>query len=122
MSQSSPHQPSRREVLKPVELLVGAAILAFFVALIVLMVVREFWLSGIVFGIVFIVTLVGLALFVQSMKPDAAEQAELSERDAAHGGTLPYLVARERRADGVTGAPAADASPEAPGSDEDETA
>ncbi|MET0726283.1 MAG: hypothetical protein ABWY36_08010 [Leifsonia sp.] len=84
MSQTPSHQPSRRDLLRPIEMVAGAAIASVFVGLVVLMVTREFMLSVISFGVVFIIVLVALAMFAITMKPDAAETADLDEQD---GGT-----------------------------------
>jgi hypothetical protein len=75
------YQPSRREMLRPVEYVGGAAIAAIFVGLITLMVTRDWTLTLIGTGGVFIVVLVVLALLQMAVKPDAAERAELTEND-----------------------------------------
>jgi membrane protein implicated in regulation of membrane protease activity len=84
-------QPSRREVLRPAELVGGSAVLALFAGIIMLLGSRSWAVAGIGFGVVFIVALVITALFVQSIKPSADEQADIAEQDAAHGGTRPVL-------------------------------
>lgn len=71
------NQPTRRDRLKPVELLVLSGILSVFVGLVVLMATREFVLAGIFFGIAFIVTLVVMAMFSLSIKPNDREQHEI---------------------------------------------
>lgn len=73
------YQPSRREMLRPVEYVGGAAIAAIFVGLITLMVTRDWTLTLIGLGGVFIVVLVVLALLQMAIKPDASERAELAE-------------------------------------------
>lgn len=83
--------PSAREVLRPAELIGGAAAFAVFVGLVVLVATREPWLAGIGFGVAFIIVLVVLAMFVLGIKPDDAEKADIAEQDAAHGGTRPVL-------------------------------
>ena len=55
-------RPSRRDVLRPVEFVGGAAIAAVFTALIVLMTTRDWFLTLITAGGTFIVVLMGLAL------------------------------------------------------------
>ncbi|MDR5699342.1 hypothetical protein [Agromyces aerolatus] len=75
------YQPSRRDRLRPVEYVGGAAIAAIFVGLITLMVTRDWTLTLIGLGGVFIVVLVVLALLQMAIKPDASEQAELAEHD-----------------------------------------
>ncbi|WP_022881944.1 hypothetical protein [Gryllotalpicola ginsengisoli] len=94
MSNPSPkpgRTPSRREVLRPAELVGGAALLGVFAGLVVLIAARSLVDAGVAFGVAFIVALVVVALFVQSLKPDAEEEADIEEQDAAHGGTRPVL-------------------------------
>ena len=81
MSQS---QPSRRDVMKPVELLVFAAVAGTFTGLIVLMSTRDIILAAIFFGVAFIVTLVGIAMFALSVKPGDLEKKDLDEQDNGH--------------------------------------
>ena len=90
-SSSASRQPSRREVLRPAELVGGSAILAIFAGLIMWMGSRSWIVAVVGFGVVFIVALVVTALFVQSVKPKDEEIADLAEQDAAHGGTRPVL-------------------------------
>ena len=78
-------KPSRRDVLRPVEYVGGAAIAAIFTGLVVLVSVREPILALIVAGIAFIVVLVVLALLTLAIKPNAEETAELHEGDEPHG-------------------------------------
>lgn len=75
------YQPSRRELLRPVEYVGGAAIAAIFVGLITLMVTRDWTLTLIGTGAVFIIVLVVLALLQMAIKPDASERAELAENE-----------------------------------------
>lgn len=75
------YQPSRRETLKPVEYVGGAAIAAIFVGVITLLVTRDWTLTLIGLGAVFIIVLVVLALLQMAIKPDAAERAELTENE-----------------------------------------
>ncbi|MET0726029.1 MAG: hypothetical protein ABWY36_06730 [Leifsonia sp.] len=81
MSQPPVPQPSRRDLLRPIEMVGGAAIAAIFVGLIVLMVTREPVLAVISLGIVFIVVLVVLAMFAITMKPNDAENADIDEQN-----------------------------------------
>jgi membrane protein implicated in regulation of membrane protease activity len=85
-------QPSRREVLRPAELVGGSAILGVFTGLIMWMGSRSWIVAAVGFGVAFIVALVVTALFVQSIKPTADEKADLAEQDAAHGGSRPVLI------------------------------
>jgi len=75
------YQPSRREVLRPAEYVGGAAIAAIFVGLITLLVTRDWTLTLIGAGGVFIVVLVALALLQMAIKPNASERAELADGD-----------------------------------------
>lgn len=75
------YKPSRREVLRPVEYVGGAAIAAIFTGVITLVVTRDLTLALIGTGGVFIIVLVALALFAMAVKPDASESAELHEHD-----------------------------------------
>lgn len=79
------NQPSRRDRLKPVELLVLSGILALFVGLTVLLSTREIVLSLIFFGIAFIVVLVVMAMFSLSIKPNEFEQHEIDGDGDATG-------------------------------------
>ena len=73
------NQPSRRDRLKPVELLVLSAVMSLFVGLVVLLSTREPILAAIFFGVAFIVSLVILAMFSLSIKPNDAEQHEIDD-------------------------------------------
>jgi len=73
------NQPSRRDRLKPVELLVLSAVLSLFVGLVVLLSTREIILALIFFGVAFIVSLVIMAMFSLSIKPNDAEQHEIDD-------------------------------------------
>lgn len=72
-------KPSRRDVLRPAEYVGGAAIAAIFTGFITLVVTRDWNLTLIAAGGVFIVVLVVLALLAMAMKPDATESAELDD-------------------------------------------
>ncbi|MFC6356249.1 hypothetical protein [Luethyella okanaganae] len=87
MTQPMPpaNQPSRRDILRPVEMLVGAGIAGVFVGLVVLLATRELLLSVIALGVAFIVVLVVLAMFAMTWKPDAEETADLDEQDRDSG-------------------------------------
>ncbi|MFB2598931.1 hypothetical protein ACEXQE_14160 [Herbiconiux sp. P17] len=73
------NQPSRRDRLKPVELLVLSAVMSLFVGLVVLLSTREIILALIFFGVAFIVSLVIMAMFSLSIKPNDAEQHEIDD-------------------------------------------
>lgn len=82
--------PTRRQTLKPLELLAGAAIATIFVGLVVLMVTRDVTLTAIAAGIVFIIVLVATAMFVLVIKPDEEEIADLAEQDLDGDGRSPH--------------------------------
>ena len=72
-------QPSKRDVFKPVELIVLSAVMALFVGLTVLLATRNPLLSVIFFGVAFIVVLVVIAMMVLTFKPNKSEQTELDD-------------------------------------------
>lgn len=74
-------QPTRREILKPAELVGGSAIAAIFVGLIVLLSTRQWLLTAVFVGITFIVVLMVLALFAMGSKQDAEETAEIEQQN-----------------------------------------
>jgi hypothetical protein len=61
--------PSRRDVLRPLELLILAAAIGIFTGLVVFLATREWILAAIFFGVVFIVSLVGLAMLALAVSP-----------------------------------------------------
>lgn len=65
--------PTRRDRLRPAELLGFAGVLAVFAGLIVLMVSRDLMRTGIAVAIVFIVALLVLALLGLGAKPSAED-------------------------------------------------
>lgn len=71
-------KPSRRDVLRPIEYVGGAAIAAIFVGTIALIVTRDIPLAIISTGAVFIIVLVSLALLAMTVKPDSPESPESS--------------------------------------------
>jgi hypothetical protein len=79
-----PHQPSRSDRLRPAEFVGLSGGMGLFVGLTILLSTREVVLSLVGFGIVFIVTLVVIAMFALGMKRDAAEESDLDEQN--HGG------------------------------------
>jgi len=74
-------QPSKRDVFKPVELIVLSAVMALFVGLTVLLATRNPLLSVIFFGVAFIVVLVVIAMMVLTFKPNKSEQTELDDEE-----------------------------------------
>lgn len=84
MTQNTPHQPSRSDRLKPIELVGLSGGMALFVGLVILLTTREIMLSVIALGITFIVVLITIAMFALNMKPDAAEKIDLDEQNHGH--------------------------------------
>jgi hypothetical protein len=74
-------QPNRRDRTRPIELLAISGGLAIFVGLIALMSTRDLGLAGIFAVITFIVALVVLAMLVLAIRPDNAEQLDITEQD-----------------------------------------
>ncbi|TDW30171.1 hypothetical protein [Cryobacterium psychrophilum] len=81
MTQNTPHQPSRRDRLKPAELVGISGVMALFVSLTILLTTRDVVLSLIAFGITFIVALVVIAMLVLGIKPNADEKSDMDEQD-----------------------------------------
>ena len=79
-------QPSKRDVFKPVELIVLSAVLALFVGLTVLLSTRSPLLAVIFFGVAFIVVLVVIAMMVLTFKPNKDEQTELDDDELPPSG------------------------------------
>lgn len=77
--------PSRKDRIRPVELLVFSAILGVFAGLVVLMSTREITLALIFLGVAFIVSLVVLAMLSLAVEPTSAEKTDLAEQDDAQG-------------------------------------
>jgi membrane protein implicated in regulation of membrane protease activity len=74
-------KPTTQEILKPVELLGIAFVLALFVGLIALIATRQPVLAAIGFGVAFIVSLVVLAMFTLSFRQGDDEKRDLDEQD-----------------------------------------
>ena len=79
-------QPSKRDVFKPVELIVLSAVMALFVGLAVLLSTRNPLLAVIFFGVAFIVVLVVIAMLVLTFKPNKSEQTELDDDELPPSG------------------------------------
>lgn len=78
-------EPTRRDRLKPLELVLISAVLAVFGALIVWIISRDITLAGITFAVAFITFVVALAMFVLAMKPNKDEIIDLAEQDENAG-------------------------------------
>lgn len=77
--------PSRREVLRPWELIIGSAIAAVFAGVIIFAGTREWEITLIAVGGIFIITLMALAMFALAVKPKADELADLDEQNHPKG-------------------------------------
>lgn len=73
--------PTLRDKLKPVELVIVSAVIAFFTGLIVLFSSRDLIFAAIAFGLAFIVCLVVMAMFVLAIKPNKNELLDIQEQD-----------------------------------------
>ena len=78
--------PSRQDRLRPLEFVVISAIIAVFIGLVVLFTTRQPILALVFFGVAFIVSLVVIAMLSLAIKPNEAEQTDISEQDDAGDG------------------------------------
>lgn len=77
--------PSLRDRLKPAELVFVSIVISLFTGVVVMMSSRDWILSAVSFGIVFIVCLVVMAMFVLAIKPNKNELLDIEELDnSAH--------------------------------------
>lgn len=76
--------PSKKDKLKPLELVGFSAVLAVFATLIVLMGTRDIKLAAIVLGLVFILTLMVVALVGLGIKPNPEDLEARKSIDNAH--------------------------------------
>lgn len=74
--------PSRRDRLRPLELLALSAVIAIFTGAIVLMSTRVSAQALIWAGVAFIVSLVAIAMFVLALKPKQDELNDIEELDS----------------------------------------
>ncbi len=77
--------PSRKDRLRPLELVGMAAVVAIFIGIVVLGSTRQIVLSLIFFGVAFIVSLVFIAMLSLAVKPNEAEINDLDEQDHPKG-------------------------------------
>lgn len=77
--------PTRKDRLRPVELLVLSGIVAIFVGVVVFASTRQLALGGIFLGIAFILSLITLAMLALSTTPDDAERTDLDDQDHHRG-------------------------------------
>lgn len=75
--------PTRRERTRPAELVLLSLGFAVFTGLVVFLSTRDFVPSIIFLGIVFIVSLVVLAMLALTAKPNKDEEIDLGEQDRA---------------------------------------
>ena len=73
--------PSRREVLRPWELIIGSALAAVFTGVIIFAGTRVWEITLIAVGGVFIITLMCLAMFALAVKPKADEIGDIAEQN-----------------------------------------
>ncbi|MDH6532145.1 amino acid transporter [Aurantimicrobium minutum] len=73
--------PTLRDRLKPAELVVVSAVIGLFTGLVVMMSSRDWVLSAVSFGVVFIICLVVMAMFVLAIKPNKNELLDIEELD-----------------------------------------
>lgn len=74
-------EPSRRDRFRPAELITLSMVIAGFGGLVTFMSTRDLVLALIFFGVIFILTLMTIALLVMAIKPDADEKHDLDEQD-----------------------------------------
>jgi hypothetical protein len=73
--------PSKKDRLRPLELLVMSAIVALFTGVVVGISTRDIFLGVIFLGVAFILSLMTLAMLALSVKPDDAEKTDLNEQN-----------------------------------------
>ena len=74
-------KPNRKDQLRPVELLAIAGVMALFVGIIVFMSTRDFTVTIVFTGVVFIVALVVLAMLALAVQPTGDEKLDILEQD-----------------------------------------
>lgn len=75
--------PSRREKLRPGELVGLAAVVAVFIGLVTFMVTRDLFLSLIFLGVTFVVDLVVLAMLMLAVTPNKPADGERWQADSS---------------------------------------
>lgn len=76
--------PTKKDRVRPLELLALATGFAVFAGLVVLMSTRDVVLSLIFFGLAFIVVLVGLAMLTLATRPTGDELLDIDEQNSSH--------------------------------------
>jgi hypothetical protein len=77
-------EPTRRDRLRPAELVGISAVIAAFTGLIVLMSTRMAYESVVWAGVAFIISLVSIAMIVLAIKPKRDELSDIEELDSQH--------------------------------------
>lgn len=77
--------PSKKDRLRPVELVGMAGVVAIFIGLVVAGSTRQILLGLIFLGVAFIVSLVVIAMLSLAVKPNADEISDLDEQDHPEG-------------------------------------
>jgi hypothetical protein len=70
-------KPSRKDVMRPYEYLAIAAGIALFSGIVIFATTRDLVIAGVGLGIIFIITLMSLALLALAMKPSDSELNDL---------------------------------------------
>ena len=76
-------KPSRRDRLRPAELLGLSAVFAIFLGVVVFVTTRDLKLALVSLGVTFIVTIIVISMLILAAKPNAAEKSDLDEQDSA---------------------------------------
>ncbi len=77
--------PSRRDRLRPAELLGLSAVIGLFVGLVTVLASRDLMLGVIGLGVTFILSLVTLATLALTVNASAEERVDLDEQDRGQG-------------------------------------
>ncbi|HUH52902.1 MAG TPA: ABC transporter ATP-binding protein [Microbacteriaceae bacterium] len=80
----NPTKPSKKDRLRPLELVGFSAVLAIFATLVVLLATKDFRLAAIVLGLVFILTLMVVSLVGLGIKPNPEDLEARKSLDDAH--------------------------------------
>jgi peptidoglycan/LPS O-acetylase OafA/YrhL len=76
--------PTKKDRVRPAELIALAAGFALFAGLVVLMSTRDIVLSLVFFGLAFIVVLIVLAMLTLAMRPTSDELLDIDEQNSTH--------------------------------------
>jgi vacuolar-type H+-ATPase subunit I/STV1 len=78
------NQPTRQERLRPIEYVMLSGFMALFAGLIVLMVTRDGILAFIVAGLVFVLVIIGIAMLMLAISPNATPEGEKEAPDTGN--------------------------------------